>query len=184
MKVFIVLCIALLFLSGCGINQMPNTQPIPNSAKANNEGRYLRITLKSPSMGKDELPYFINDDTSVHIKTEKEFSTQMPIYEIKPHYISGADFQKMQENLEIKEHDRAWWCKLELDKNTVTGTIAPFDDIERGYYANLQWTDEELEAEKARLLEALKEETPKKAKTAAAKKSAAKKTKTNENRRK
>ena len=145
MKVFIVLCIALLFLSGCGINQMPNTQPIPNSAKANNEGRYLRITLKSPSMGKDELPYFINDDTSVHIKTEKEFSTQMPIYEIKPHYISGADFQKMQENLEIKEHDRAWWCKLELDKNTVTGTIAPFDDIERGYYANLQWTDEELE---------------------------------------
>jgi len=47
-----------------------------------------------------------------------------------------------------------------------------------------QWTDEELEAEKARLLEALKEETPKKAKTAAAKKSAAKKTKTNENRRK
>lgn len=51
-----------------------------------------------------------------------------------------------------------------------------------------QWTDEELEAEKARLFGALKEEKPKKTvaakKSTAVKKSAAKKTKTNGNRRK
>ena len=143
MKVFIVLCIALLFLSG--YNQTLDAQDVPPTAKVNFEGRYRRITLKNPSMGEDSVSYYLNDNTSVYFQSDKEFSAQMPIYEIKRHYISGADFVKMKENLEIKEHDRAWWCKIELDKNKVTGTIAPFNDLERGYYASLQWSDEELE---------------------------------------
>lgn len=147
-----ILCTILMLLSGCTSEQetvvqmttISTTSSITKIPSSEAENRYLRIDLSSETLG-ETLKNHVSVDTAVTITAKDAFPTQMPIYEIKERTISETEFQQMLTNLQISDTPTHDWCKLELENNKINGTLAPFNDPARGFFEDLQLTDEELE---------------------------------------
>jgi len=161
MRITIILLVALfaiILLSGCQPEQKSSAQVTTNQTTTSTtndvspaptpEERYLRIDLDGESMG-DELLHQLKEDTAVTFELDENTPLQIPIYEIKPHTISEDDFSKALENLDISYNPHGiysgdWLIPTDtLDSNCF---YCKNNSKYREAYDNLQWTDEELEA--------------------------------------
>ena len=123
----ILLCFAML-LSGCRADKIER-------------GIYKRISFESEGLGEENES--VSENTSVLNKASETFSEHIPIYEIVERNISKEEVQQMAKQLEIP--DTSEWYDFDLDGNKLYGQMCELDDPKRGYFGDLEMTDEELE---------------------------------------
>lgn len=123
----IILC-AVMLLSGCRADQIK-------------EGLYKRISFKSESLGEEIKA--ISENTSILNKASETFTTSIPIYEITERNIAEEEVRQMAKQLGIP--DTPAWYDFDLEANELYGQICELDNPNRGYFCDLEMTDEELE---------------------------------------
>ena len=140
MKKLIFICCLLVFFSGCTKKTANNDGLIDNSMPISE--KYLRINLRNDTLGEEHNALF-DTQTEVIDLSKETFSEKLPIYEIKDRIIPEEEFQEMLKIFGMENQGLPYLIKLKGNK--VDGTIASYDDPERGYFDDLQLSDEELE---------------------------------------
>lgn len=123
-KLVIILLICCLLMFGCQV-------------------RFQRISFESDTLDED-LNNHLDASTVVINTVNEDFPTQLPMYEISEREISEEEFTQMLKQLGVS-NDYSSFYHLELEGNTISGTLAEFDSPYRGYFDSLNMSDEELE---------------------------------------
>lgn len=122
-RIFVsLLCCILLLLCGC-------------NRKAE---KYKRISFESETLG--EKDKWVSKDTTVINNAREGFEVQMPIYEISKRYISEEEMGQLEMALGVES-----WYHEEIRNGEIHNLLAPYNDPSRGYFCDLEMTDDELE---------------------------------------
>ena len=122
----ILLCCALIILCGC------------NATQNNELQKYKRISFESETLG--EQAWTIDENANFINKATEVYENQMPIYEISKRNITEEEYEGLRETLGIEA-----WYHDGYDGSEIHSLLAPYNAPERGYYSQLNMTDEELE---------------------------------------
>lgn len=101
--------------------------------------RYQRISFASEMLG--DSMQCIHEQTAVMNMAKADFPQTLPIYQIKENSITLSEIMQMENQLGITN-----WYYKEHSGNKFVGLIAPYDDPARGYFYELNMSDDELEA--------------------------------------
>lgn len=122
----VLLCCVLFVLCGC--NEQRNTEI----------QKYKRISFASEYLGEEADS--INAETDVIYNAKETFKKQIPIYEISKRNITEEENRNLKEALGIED-----WYLDGYDDGEIHSLLAPYNEPSRGYFCDLEMTDDELE---------------------------------------
>ena len=122
-------CLALV-IGLCGFWLMPRSSP--------QQKKYKRISFESETLGSE--PEGIGEDVIVTNVAKETFSQQMPVYEISKRSITENEHKRLGEVLGVEN-----WYHDGYDDGEIHSLLAPYNDPKRGYFYQLNLSDEQLE---------------------------------------